>query len=74
MTTSTTRVEAPLLRLYRALLFLYPSEFRAEYGRELCLVFLDRYREKRSAPAVVGVWLGAVLGVLAEAPREHWWE
>ena len=27
------------MRFYRALLHLYPSSFRAEYGEEMCAVF-----------------------------------
>jgi hypothetical protein len=34
----------PNLRIFRALLMLYPGDFRAEYGREIALVFADRYR------------------------------
>ncbi len=30
------------MELYRALLRLYPADFREEYGRELCLVLEDR--------------------------------
>src|SRR5258707_12630906 len=60
-------LEAKVLRLYRGFLWLYPAEFRAEYGRELCLVFKDRWREERS----LLVWFHAVSGILTEAPREH---
>ncbi len=61
-----------LTRLYRGLLFLYPSEFRDEYGRELCLVLTDRSREERSWVGLLLVWLRAVLGILTEAPKEHY--
>jgi len=40
--------EAQAMRLYRGFLWLYPAEFRDEYGRELCLVFADRWREGHS--------------------------
>jgi putative ABC transport system permease protein len=65
-------LEAEVLRLYRGFLRLYPAEFRAEYGRELCLVFKDRWREERSLPRLLLVWFHAVLGILTEAPREHY--
>lgn len=65
-------IEAGVLRLYRGLLFLYPAPFREEYGRELCLVFADRCREKRSGAEQAAVWLQAVIGILTEAPREHY--
>src|ERR1700720_1884963 len=62
-----------LVRLYRGLLFLYPAEFREEYGRELCLVLLDRCREQRSRLGVLMVWIHAAFGVLTEAPKEHYY-
>jgi putative ABC transport system permease protein len=64
-------LEASLLRAYRGLLLLYPAEFRAEYGRELCLVLVDRVREERSRARTLGVWFQAALAVLVAAPREH---
>src|ERR1700694_2134101 len=65
-------LEAEVLRLYRGFLWLYPAEFRAEYGRELCLVFKDRWREERSLPRLLLVWFHALSGILIEAPREHY--
>jgi putative ABC transport system permease protein len=61
-----------MVRLYRSLLILYPSEFRDEYGRELCLALVDRCREQRSWLGVLLVWIHAAFGVLAEAPQEHY--
>ena len=65
-------LEGDALRLFRGFLWLYPAEFRHEYGRELCLVFVDRWRAGRSWTALLEVWLEAVAGVLVEAPKEHW--
>ena len=59
------------MRLYRRLLWAYPSAFREEYGNELCLAFVDRYREARSAPGAIAIWAEAIGGILREAPREH---
>ena len=59
------------LRAFRALLSLYPGEFRDEYGRELAMVFADRYRDAPNAWQRALVWLEAAGGVLREAPREH---
>lgn len=64
--------ESKAIRLYQALLRLYPAEFRDEYGRELCLVLRDRYRQQRSALGVLLVWLHAAWGIAKEVPREHW--
>jgi putative ABC transport system permease protein len=63
--------ESGILRLYRGFLTLYPAEFREEYGRELCLVFVDRWREQRSPAGLLMVWLEALAGIFHEAPKEH---
>ena len=60
------------VRFYRSLLLLYPSEFRDEYGRELCLALADRCREQRTRLGILLVWIHAALGILAEAPKEHY--
>ena len=60
-----------MLRIYRAVLRLYPGEFRDEYGRELSLVLADRLRDESSAAGRVLVWLHALAGVIVEAPFEH---
>jgi hypothetical protein len=39
------------MRLYRALLSLYPKSFRAEYGAEMCAVFEQRRRSAGARPA-----------------------
>lgn len=64
-------LETNALRVYRGFLWLYPAAFRDEYRQELCLVLADRWREERSPAAAFLVWLRAVLGVLNEAPKEH---
>jgi putative ABC transport system permease protein len=64
--------ESGILRLYRGFLALYPAEFREEYGRELCLVFVDRWRDQRSPAGLLMVWLEALAGIFHEAPKEHW--
>lgn len=58
-------------RAFRALLALYPGEFRDEYGRELALVFADRYRDAPNVWERLRVWFEAITGVLKEAPQEH---
>lgn len=66
------RQNAPLgTRAFRALLALYPAAFRDEYGRELALVFVDRYRDAARPWDRVRLWLDAVTGILVEAPKEH---
>jgi hypothetical protein len=56
---------------FRALLAMYPREFRDEYGREVVMVFADRYRDAGSNWQRAVLWLQACVGVLAEAPKEH---
>src|SRR5215471_17201780 len=63
--------ERGILRVYRGCLALYPAEFREEYGRELCMVFADRWRAERSPAGLAMVWLEALQGILHEAPKEH---
>jgi predicted permease len=53
------------------LLALYPGEFRDEYGRELAMVFADRYRDAAGTLQRLGVWVDAIYGLLREAPKEH---
>src|ERR1035438_5635286 len=55
------------LRIYRALLLAYPSEFRHEYGREMERFFTDRL----SVEPPLRVWLAALGDLLIAAPREH---
>jgi predicted permease len=59
------------IRAFQILLALYPGEFRDEYGREVAMVFADRYRRAPSARARVCIWLEGFIGVLREAPKEH---
>jgi predicted permease len=65
-------IRGQAIRLYRGLLFLYPAEFRDEYARELCLALDDRCREQSWMPGILLVWIHAALGVLFEAPKEHY--
>jgi predicted permease len=63
--------EALSTRAFRALVTLYPAAFRDEYGRELTLVFVDRYRDAAGPWDCARLWLEAVVGILVEAPKEH---
>lgn len=55
------------VRIYRALLFAYPAEFRHEYGSQMEQLFEDRLH---SEPAL-RVWLDTLADVAFSAPREH---
>ena len=60
-----------LMRLYRALLHLYPSSFRAEYGAEMCAVFAQRARDASSALRAPGPLGGDPADVSWNAARTH---
>ena len=59
------------VRAFKALLSLYPRDFRDEFGREMVLVFADRYRDATSRKERFSVWIEALLGLLNEIPKEH---
>ena len=71
MAAPSRRTDARHTRAFRALLALYPAAFRDEYGRELALVFVDRYRDATDPWDRIRLWLDAVVGILVEAPKEH---
>jgi predicted permease len=55
------------VRIFDALLRLYPGRFREHFGREMRLAFIDLMRERPGALTVLGMYLQ----VLIDAPREH---
>jgi len=71
MSRSTRREEDRGARAFRALLALYPAAFRDEYGRELSLLFIDRYRDATGPWDRATLWLDALTGLAVEAPKEH---
>lgn len=60
------------MRLYRALLALYPSSFRRQYGAEMVGIFARRRREAAGSPAVAALWAETVADVLVSAAAAHW--
>lgn len=60
------------MRLYRALLRLYPSFFQAEYREELCHAFAERAREISGPLAPLKIFLAAVADVIPNAVAVHW--
>lgn len=61
-----------LLRVYRALLHLYPSGFRAEYQHELSATFAERVREYSGPLASLRGGLIAISDVVPNAIAVHW--
>jgi len=58
------------MRAYRALLHLYPSSFRREYGAELAADFARRRRD-RAGVGGIALWVAAIADVTANAARLH---
>ncbi len=73
MSSTSKSHAAGALRFYQPFLWLYPAEFRDEYRRELCLAFIDRWREERSVAGLLFVWVLAVSGIFYQAPKEHYY-
>ena len=70
MTVGRTRPpHAWSIRAFRALLSFYPGEFRDEYGREMAMVFADRYRDAPNAFERALVWLEALSRRVEGSPK-----
>lgn len=59
------------MRLYRALLHLYPAAFRAEYAEDLCALFALRRSQASNPFAVLALWLEAVADTVTSAIPVH---
>jgi putative ABC transport system permease protein len=55
------------IRLFRALLYCYPGEFRHEYGAEMEQLFTDRLH----AESRLKLWLQTLADIAFTAPAEH---
>jgi hypothetical protein len=53
--------------LYRALLYLYPASWRAEYGSEMCAVFAARRRGASGFFGIFALWLEVLPDLLMNA-------
>jgi putative ABC transport system permease protein len=60
------------MRLYRALLYLYPSSWRAEFGAEMCLVFASRRQEARGPAGLLALWLATIPDLFLNAMAVQW--
>jgi predicted permease len=60
-------------RVYRAVLRLFPSEFRAEFGNEMSDDFCEQYTDasERHGTSVFHLWLRTVGDFVRRAPAEH---
>lgn len=60
------------MRLYRALLHLYPSSFWAEYRDELCHAFAERTRGLSGPVRLMAILWAALTDVIPNAIAAHW--
>jgi putative ABC transport system permease protein len=62
-------------RMFRALLRMMPSDFRANHGGEMEMVFEQQHRDiqERGRPLdFLRLWGETLAGIFSTAPREHW--
>src|SRR5262249_3334235 len=61
-------------RLFRALLRLFPAEFRGDFGDDMAATFREQRRDvlaRGGLRAALALWWDTVRGVVTTAPREH---
>jgi putative ABC transport system permease protein len=61
-------------RLFRALLRLFPAEFRGDFGDDMAATFRDQRRDalaRGTFGAALALWWETLRGILTTAPREH---
>jgi hypothetical protein len=58
-------------KIYRWLLYLYPKQFRREYGPALLQLFRDRFRAEPGLFAHLRFWLDLIVDLARSVPGEH---
>jgi putative ABC transport system permease protein len=59
------------MRIFRALLRLFPEEFRSAYARDMEATFRTERREAVTGRSRAGLWLGTIGDVARHAPSAH---
>jgi putative ABC transport system permease protein len=60
------------VRLFRALLGLFPAEFRGDFGDQMAADFDDQHRDVDGRPRDLRrLWIRTAVDLLRRAPREH---
>src|SRR4051794_39866614 len=62
-------------RIFRVLLWCFPTPFRDEYGQEMVRTFVQDLREARRERgwlAEVAIWLRSIFDVITTAAEEHY--
>ncbi len=60
------------MKLYRLLLHLYPSSYRADYGDEMCADFEQELRLSNGVLSKLWLWLAAIVDVVSSAAAVQW--
>lgn len=60
------------MRLFRALLFVYPGPFRREYGDDLAAAFAARRADAAGVLGVTALWLDTIADTAINAAALHW--
>ncbi|HEV8145484.1 MAG TPA: ABC transporter permease [Bryobacteraceae bacterium] len=60
------------MRFYRALLHLYPTSFRNEYGDEMAAIFAQRRRDAANPLSGAILWIAVFFEILFNAFAVHW--
>src|SRR5436305_14603975 len=61
-------------RFFRALLRLFPAEFRGDFGDDMAATFNDQARDalaQGDRMAALRLWRDTIAGILTTAPRER---
>src|SRR5687767_12211233 len=58
-------------RIYRALLRLFPAEFRGDFGEEMSEDFRDQRQDSPSRRGLLFLWVRTIADLLRRAPREQ---
>lgn len=59
------------MRIYRALLVVYPTEYRREYGEPMTQLLVDRLRDEGGGISSVGVWVHVLADLVQTAFAER---
>jgi len=58
-------------RLYRALLRLFPFDFRSEFETEMEQTFREQRQSRKGALGLFALWWETIAGIFTTAPAEH---
>jgi putative ABC transport system permease protein len=60
------------MTLYRLLLHLYPSSYRADYSGEMTAVFAQELRQSTGLLSKLSLWLATLIDIVSNAAAVHW--